>query len=694
MPFSKTVSLLPLLLSLAALCCVSPNTARGQEQVSSWRLYDSTTRELVESIEKDKAALKQLIEPAQTPTAESFHGFQLQPSPTAKPKNAARIRFEFPEKVTIDAIAIYPVVRPGLGGPRSLGMPKQFRLLFDFNRKPGQIKINLAASAEDAPPPYEIHNNASPSSPLPVWIEFEARTVKSLTLEIPKLALISNNPRNDSSLYGCMFAEIEIYQGDANVARIAKLSASDSLERESWGLRLLNDDRTPLGQAENSETPPDYRGYHSKMLDSKSTEVSVEYRWKEAHTMDAIRLHPAKPDYWNDVGGYGFPQKFTLSILPQTSPSGSDSKWLIAVDQSKDIYPNPGNNDITFQLPRSTSTVGLKLTATLLSEEPADLQKDPRHPKFLLALAEMSGLHQGRGLPHPDSILLSSKPTEPHWAGDGLVDTYTSTGKIISGRRWASDLSQRRILTGKIFQQEKILGERIRQQNVSLSITATVVIATLLLAVIFNWTSSNRRRIRAVMIDRERIANDLHDEVGGALGSISLLSQKLLSMNDDPSQKNLLNKVHDAASEAQAGVREAVWATSASSVDNKTFENHLRTITDRMLPDCEILWQSNGSAITPTFAARKQHHFGMFFREAIHNIQKHAKATTVSLRFQWNPRNMTFTLSDNGEGLDNLPASSENFRTLRYRAEQLPAKLEIDSNPDGGTHFTLTTPLT
>ena len=666
----------------------------GQEQVRSWRLYDSTTRELVESIEKDKAALNQLIEPAQIPTAESFHGFQLQPSPTAKPKNTARIRFEFPEKIKIDAVAIYPVVRPGLGGPRSLGMPKQFRLLFDFNRKPGQIKINLAPRAEDAPPPYEIHNNDTPSSPLPVWIKFEARTVKSLTLEIPKLALISNSPRSDSSLYGCMFAEIEIYQGDVNVAREAKLSASDSLERESWGLRFLNDDRTPLGQPENSETPPNYRGYHSEMLDSKSTEVSVEYRWTEARTMDAIRMHPAKPDYWNDVGGYGFPQKFTLSILPQIAASESDSKWSVAVDHGKDIYPNPDNNDITFQLPRPTSAVGLKLTATLLFAEPADLQKDPQHPKFLLALAEMSGLHQGRVLPKPDSILLTSKPTQPNWAGDGLVDGYTSTGKIISGRRWASDLSQRRILTGKISQQEQILGERIRQQNVTLSITAAAVIAILLLVVIINWSSSNRRRNRAVTTDRERIANDLHDEVGGALGSISLLSQKLLSMNKDPKQQALLNKVHDAASEARAGVREAVWATGASSVDNKTFESHLRAIIDRMLPDCEIDWQSNGHAITPTFAARKQHHFGMFFREAIHNIQKHAKASSVSLRFQWNPRNMTFTLADNGEGLQNLPASSENFRTLRYRADQLPAKLEIDPNPEGGTRFTLTTPLT
>ncbi len=84
----------------------------------------------------------------------------------------------------------------------------------------------------------------------------------------------------------------------------------------------------------------------------------------------------------------------------------------------------------------------------------------------------------------------------------------------------------------------------------------------------------------------------------------------------------------------------------------------------------------------------------MFFREAIHNIQKHGKASAVTLRFQWNSRNLIFILSDNGEGLQNLPASSESFRTLRYRAEQLPAKLAIESDPSGGTRFILITSLT
>lgn len=671
-----------------------PSTADGQQHISSWRLYDSTTRELVESIEKDRGELNQLIESGQIPATESIGGFQLRPSPTVKPKNTARIRFEFPKKIDIDAVAIYPVVRPSRGGPRSLGMPGQFRLLFDFNRQPGQVRINLGARPESEPPRYEIHDNANPTSPLPVWIDFEPRSAKKLILEIPRLPLISSNPQDNSSLYGCMFAEIEIYSGEVNVAPQAKLSASDSLERDAWGLRFLCDDRTPLGQPEINKPPPDYRGYHSQLLENEAMEVSIDYQWDQPHKMDAIRLHPAKPDYWNDAGGYGFPRKFVIRAFPTPALSRKGSQWITIADHRDLEYPNPANNDVTFPLPEATSISKVTLTATLLAQELADLKQDNTRSKFLLALSEISALAKGSPLPSPTSISTSSNPLDSHWAAEGLADGYTSTGKIISSRRWASDLSQRRLLVGEISRQEMALAERIRWQNVRLSFIASLVIAALLVALIFNWKLSSRRRTQAVATDRERIANDLHDEVGGALGSISLLSQKLLSMTDNPEQQSLLNKVHDAASEAHAGVREAVWASGGSSVDNKTFENHLRTITDRMLPDCDIEWKSNGSAITPALAARKQHHFGMFFREAIHNIQKHANATAVTLRFQWNPRNMTFTLTDNGEGLQNLPATSENFRTLRYRAEQLPAKLEIDPNSEDGTCFTLTTPLT
>ncbi len=671
-------------------CLVSTVAVRAQEKVAAWRQFDPKTRELAEAIEKDRSELGQLIQPGQIPATESIGGFQLRPSPTVKPKTPARIRFEFPHEVDIDAVAVYPVVRPTQEGPRSLGMPSQLRLRFDFNRQPGQIRINLGPQPSSEPPRYVVYDNRVPTSPLPIFIEFESRSVKSLTLEIPKLALVSHNPQDDSSLFGCLFAEIEIYDGEVNLAHRAKLIAPGSLEREAWGLRFLADDRTPLGQAEISQTPPEYRGYHSRLLDDDKTQVSIKYQWNDPQKMDAIRLHPAKLDYWDDVGGYGFPLRFILRALPATSGS---TQWVTVADQRSEDYPNPANNDITFWFPQPDTVRKLELSATLLAPELASLQQDPARPKFLLALSEMTALRNGRPLAAPDSITCSAKPLDSHWLPEGLADGYTSTGKIIGSRRWASDLSQRRILVGNITRREKALSERIRWQNSRLGTIAAVLIAALFLTVLMNWTLSNRRRNRALMIDRERIANDLHDEVGGALGSISLLSQKLLNMSDDPEKNVLLDKIHAASSEAQAGVREAVWATGASLVDNKTFEKHLRTIVERMLPDCEIDWRSNGSAVAPAFAPRKQHHFGMFFREAIHNIQKHARATAVTLQFKWNPRNLTFILSDNGEGLQSLPASGESFRTLRYRAEQLPAKLEITSVPAGGTRFTLTTSL-
>lgn len=529
MRFAKTVSSLPSLLALTGIlfgCTFFCTAAKAQDQVSAWRLFDTKTRDLVESIEQDQRELDQLIAPTQIPITGSIRGYQTQASDQAKASPPLRIQFDFPEAVTIDGLALYPAIRPSLSGPRSFGMPRQFRIA--FNQQSDRIRTTFSLSPTSPPgttdpsnpPAYVVHNNSAPSSPLPVWIKFAPRTVQSLTLLIPQLGLISQDSQSGASQYACLFTEIEIYQGENNVAAQAKLSSPDSLENSDWGLRFLTDGHTPLEQ------------------------------------------------------------------------------------------------------------------------------------------------------------------------------THSPNTKTFSKRRWATDLSQRRILVSRIAQQKQKLNQRIQQQNNLLNITAATLILLLLVAVISNWMLSRRRQLRAVMSDRERIANDLHDEVGGALGSISLLTQKLINNSDDATQKKLLGKVHAAAAEAQAGVREAVWASSPSSVDNKTFENHLRAITDRMLPDCEIHWQSNGSATTPTFAARKQHHFGMFFREAIHNIQKHANASKVSLHFRWNPRNMIFTLSDNGDGMDNLPASSENFRTLRYRAEQLPAKLEIEAHPDGGTRFTLTTPLT
>ena len=85
----------------------------------------------------------------------------------------------------------------------------------------------------------------------------------------------------------------------------------------------------------------------------------------------------------------------------------------------------------------------------------------------------------------------------------------------------------------------------------------------------------------------------------------------------------------------------------------------------------------------------------LFFKEALHNVVKHARASQVRLRLEWRPALMRLEISDNGCGFD--PESrfaGAGLSNMRHRAKALRAQLRIESAPGNGTRITLEAPLT
>jgi signal transduction histidine kinase len=87
-------------------------------------------------------------------------------------------------------------------------------------------------------------------------------------------------------------------------------------------------------------------------------------------------------------------------------------------------------------------------------------------------------------------------------------------------------------------------------------------------------------------------------------------------------------------------------------------------------------------------------HLFLFFREALHNILRHAKATKVEIRVDKTDGHLQLTIADNGVGIDaarqERPAT---LRALRQRTEALRAELKLDSAAEKGTRLTLIVPI-
>jgi signal transduction histidine kinase len=80
----------------------------------------------------------------------------------------------------------------------------------------------------------------------------------------------------------------------------------------------------------------------------------------------------------------------------------------------------------------------------------------------------------------------------------------------------------------------------------------------------------------------------------------------------------------------------------------------------------------------------------LLFREAAHNIARHAKASQVEIEMSWQSRRLHLQIEDNGCGFDVAAVTAGNgLANLRHRAEVIGGALQVTSEPGKGTRITL-----
>jgi signal transduction histidine kinase len=83
------------------------------------------------------------------------------------------------------------------------------------------------------------------------------------------------------------------------------------------------------------------------------------------------------------------------------------------------------------------------------------------------------------------------------------------------------------------------------------------------------------------------------------------------------------------------------------------------------------------------------------FKEALHNIIKHARAQNVTIEIALTEHRFALTIRDDGAGMDPAAApGGHGLRNMQRRAEEIFGRLTIESKPSAGTTIRLEVPLT
>lgn len=211
------------------------------------------------------------------------------------------------------------------------------------------------------------------------------------------------------------------------------------------------------------------------------------------------------------------------------------------------------------------------------------------------------------------------------------------------------------------------------------------------------------KQLHAVERERERIAKDIHDDLGAGLTQIMLQSSLARRESPDRMQTDLL-QISETARDLVRAMDETVWAVNP---ENDTLDG-LITYVGKFVQEfstaaklrCRLDLPPEPPAIT--LSAEVRHHIFLAVKEALNNVVKHSHATEVSLRLELERDALTLVIEDNGVGLasgssDGVAharlSSGHGIPNLRHRLEGIGGKCSICSRPAEGTQVNLTIPI-
>lgn len=198
--------------------------------------------------------------------------------------------------------------------------------------------------------------------------------------------------------------------------------------------------------------------------------------------------------------------------------------------------------------------------------------------------------------------------------------------------------------------------------------------------------------------ERNRIAQDLHDDLGGTLTSIRLYSELIVDvLKTDPAQaEQLLAHVMDNTNEVVENMGDIIWAINLSKAKNITFGERIKDYIFKLNVKNDINFQIQVPEWFDDGLTQPIHrkNFILIVKEAVNNIYKYSKADACVIKIEENGENIDLKIQDNGVGFDPSSIMTGNGLTsMEHRIDAVGGSLKIRSELGKGTQLLFTFPL-
>ncbi len=225
---------------------------------------------------------------------------------------------------------------------------------------------------------------------------------------------------------------------------------------------------------------------------------------------------------------------------------------------------------------------------------------------------------------------------------------------------------------------------------------ALIVIITAVL--IYSIYQYRLNQILKLYVVRNRIATDLHDEIGSSLSTISIYSKVAQEQlrKDAAESSTLLKKISEDTNEMMDAMNDIVWTINARNDRFENIMNRMREHAVQLFEAKDYLLHFNFDEQLNhlKFKMEKRRDFYLIYKEALNNIAKYAEAENVWIDLSSKNAVIKLSIKDDGKGFDvnSIRSSANGLVNMQHRAENLKGEIKIKSALEKGTEICLSFP--
>lgn len=215
-----------------------------------------------------------------------------------------------------------------------------------------------------------------------------------------------------------------------------------------------------------------------------------------------------------------------------------------------------------------------------------------------------------------------------------------------------------------------------------------IIIAGILVYLFFLYDFRQKLKMQYV---RNRIASDLHDEVGSNLNSIAIFAEllkKKSNISDDVMP--ILDRITSNSEETVSLMRDTVWAINPNNDSTVKLVERMRSFGSEVLAAKEVNFTFRFvDAIDRVHLTMEQRrNLYLIYKEAINNVAKHSQSRKAECSITLENQMLKVLVKDFGVGFDMSKTFEGNgLRNFELRNQEEDLLVKVSSNVGKGTEI-------